>query len=154
MDEEPTYEELLAKITDDKQLQFLENYHMFGRITSTAEAIGVTRQTVWNWQQNEGKAFLVAFDSLKKQYDTDLLLRHERNIDDIAFDKEASDKSRVLASIFITKALAPSKYREAVQAIPFTGTIKVELSVPRPGQIEESKPEQLRERNDTIKEEE
>ena len=152
---EPSYEQLLAKITHPKQRAFLENYHKFGEITATANAVGTSRFAVWHWQQNGGELFKNAFNALKKEYDAHLLLQHERNLDNIAFDPEAASQSRVLASIFITKALAPDKYREKVATIPFTGNIKLELSVPRPnyGIIDVAPPtvKQLKEGRDATK---
>lgn len=143
---EPTYEELLARITHEKQLRFLDKFPASGYLNRTAEAIGLSFQAVYYWMTTD-RVFLEAFEALKKQTTVDIIERHEQNIEEVCFDKDTPAQSRIFGSLVRLRAEAPDKYREKANAVPFTGTIKVELSVPRPSgsglEVKTEPPKQL-----------
>ena len=144
--QEPTYEELLAKITHPKQRAFLENYPTFMITKDTAEAIGVHEFTPYDWQTND-ENYLLAFLALKKNIDNTRLQKYEKELEKRALGGESKHSDILL--MFGLKAESPDKYRDKMTAIPFTGSIKVELSVPRPGdqvpEIKAQAPKQLKE---------
>jgi hypothetical protein len=99
----------------------------------TAEAIGVHEFTPYDWQ-TRSETYRHAFLALKKKIDNERLERLEKELEKRALGGESKQSDILL--MFNLKALDP-KYRDRVPTMPFEGTIKVELSVPRPpGDIE------------------
>ena len=127
-----TTPQLIEKVTEEKQVAFLENYHKCnGRATKTAEAIGIDESTVYYWV-NHNDTFARAFQALKKEIDSNLLEKHLANIRDIAFDKETPPQTRLLGSFFEVKKLNP-EYRDRQDlGIQIKGDIQVILNIPEP----------------------
>jgi len=109
--------------------KFLDNYPTFGYISKTCDAIAVSKDSIWMWLRRD-KEFSSKFNVIKKDMEVELLARHEKNLHDIAFDTNIPPQTRVLSSIFMTKALDPNKYREKPNVIPLSGEITVKLAVP------------------------
>lgn len=144
-DKEETLEELKAKITNEKKLAFLEQYPRFRILNATADAIGVAKSTVGLWGRSDG-VFSSAYSLLKKEVTADLIARHEKNIDDVAFDTRTPAQSRIFGSLVKLRAYDPDRYREkSVTETKLTGNITVKMAIPRPDnpQIAEVKPKQL-----------
>ena len=126
---ELSYEQLLARVTHPKHRAFLENYPKFRITKTTAEAVGIGETTIYDWFL-KCRPLREAFEALKKRIDAHRLQIYEAELDKRAL--EGTSKQSDILLMFALKAEAPDKYREKVNTIPFTGNIKVELSVPRP----------------------
>jgi len=124
-----TTQDLIDKVTNDKQKLFLENYHKFMRNKWTAEAIGVDESTVYRWMQRGG-VFLQAIQALKKELEPVMIDRHLENIHDITFDVKTPPQTRLLGSFFELKAL-DSRYKDKVLPdINVSGDIIFRSSMP------------------------
>ena len=123
-------------ITHPKKLAFLQNYPKFQSITATAEAIGISRDTVHRWlnkddPQGSGDViFINEFNRIKKELERELIEKHEANIDNVAFDPKTPAQSRVFDSLVRLRAIAPEKYREKQPETKLIGDIVVKLAVP------------------------
>ena len=136
-EEELSYEELLEKITHPKQLAYLEAFPKICVTTKTTKAIGVSEKAFYIWVKTS-ETFKLAITELKKRVDA---TRLEENVAEV--HRRGLEKSDLLL-MFETKKLDNS-YRERMDVIPFTGTIKVELSVPRPGELSPPETKQIEE---------
>jgi hypothetical protein len=86
-------------MTHSKKGTFLENYPKFCQVRETCAAIGLGKSTFYRWLK-EDCDFQDKWDVLKKEIDQELLERHEKNIDDIAFDPNVPPQTRLLGSFF------------------------------------------------------
>jgi hypothetical protein len=144
--ENKSYEELLKEITNPKQRLFLEKYPEYRFINHTCEKIGLDDSTVRKWRLGGG-VFNHAFTLLKKEVSSKIVDLHEKNIDDVAFNKETPAQSRIFGSLVRLRAEAPDKYREKpTTEHKLTGNIVIQMDIPRPwGKIEAHKPLELAE---------
>jgi len=123
-------------ITHPKKLAFLENYPKFQSITATAEAIGISRHIVHRWlnkddPQGSGDViFISEFNRIKKEIEAELIEKHEKNIDNVAFGDKTPAQSRIFGSLVRLRAIAPEKYRERPPETRLIGDIVVKLAVP------------------------
>lgn len=120
---------LMPHETQQNKASFLERYPEFGQIEATARAIQVGRRTVHYWLEKD-KVFNKQFLALKKEVETELVEKHEDNIDTIAFSKETAPQSRIFGSLVRLRALAPDKYREKTNAPQIIGDIIIKMAVP------------------------
>lgn len=125
---ENEYEHLLSKITDDRKRIFLDTYPKFVVTAQTAEAIGISDQTAYNWINNDSD-FSLAFLALKKVITLKMVEEHEKNIHSIALDPNTKDQSRIFGSLVLLRALAPEKYREKTEHT-ISGEIKFVSHIP------------------------
>lgn len=131
-DTEETLEQLMAQITDEKKLAFLEQYPRFNTTVGACEAVGISEHTPYNWRDRDG-AFSTAFTALKKRITQRLIEEHEKNIDDVAFDHDTPAQSRIFGSLVKLRAYDPDRYREkSVTETKLTGNITVKMAIPRP----------------------
>ena len=127
---------IVSKITHPKKLAFLQNYPKFQSITATAEAIGIHRDTVHRWlnkddPQGSGDViFISEFNRIKKEIEAELIEKHEKNIDNVAFGDKTPAQSRIFGSLVRLRAIAPEKYRERPPETRLIGDIVVKLAVP------------------------
>lgn len=134
--------DLISKITNEKKLRFLELYPKCNcMLTKTAEAMGVSWQSVYYWI-NTDSMFSEAFEGLKK----DLELKQEEyyvnKINSIVDSDKTPPQTQLLGSFFMLKALNP-RYKDKVQDINVSGDIIVQSSIPRPVVEAVDKPKQL-----------
>lgn len=90
--------------SQQKRDAFLKAYERLGTITHAAKEAGVSRRTVYNWQQAD-EDFALAMHDCREQVTEDL----EREA-----VRRAKDGSDTLL-IFLLKANRPEKYRENVK---------------------------------------
>ena len=124
-----SFEELLVEITNTDQRIFLEHYPKFNTTVGTCEAIGICEATPYNWRNKDG-VFNKAFIALKKDLALKLVELHEKNIDDIAFDKLSPAQSRIFGSLVRLRAEAPDKYREKQSTPTLIGNVTIKMAVP------------------------
>ena len=121
--------------TDKKQL-FLDNYPTFITIKATAEAVGISKDIVQRWlNENDprgsgDKQFFTAFSLIKKEVERELIEKHEKNIDNVAFEERTPAQSRIFGSLVRLRAIAPEKYREKTPETRLIGDITVKLAIP------------------------
>jgi len=129
-DKQLTTTELIAKISNPQYLKFLELYPQCKcQVKMTAEAMGVTFQTVFNWLKKDSE-FLECFESIKKDLNQVRLESYLAIIKDIAEDTSVPPQSRLLASFFEVKKLDPA-YRDRQEGTKvFTGDIVIECNIP------------------------
>jgi len=126
----------MPKITHHKKLLFLENYPKFQSITATAQAIGISRDTVHRWLNKDDPRgcwdalFADEFSRIKKEMERELIEKHEQNIDNVAFEAKTPAQSRIFGSLVRLRAIAPDKYREKPTETKLIGDITVKLGVP------------------------
>jgi hypothetical protein len=125
-------QELINKITDDKHRQFLELYPKFMEITKVAEAMNLNRHTIHMWLQRD-EHLSNTFAALKKNIEAEVLESHLKNIRNIAFDPKIPPQTRILASIFETKAL-DARYKDRVDQNIIVGDIIFKTSMPPVGE--------------------
>lgn len=121
---------LISQIKHPKKLAFLEVYPTKCVSKHTAEAIGITEWTHYNWLRKD-TVYNTAFTALKKEIEAHLIEIHEQNIDNVAFSKDTPAQSRIFGSLVRLRAIAPDKYRERPlidKAI--IGDITVKLATP------------------------
>ena len=142
---EPTYEELLAKITNTNKLAFLMAFPTHQITKQTARAVGLAEDTPFEWCRRDS-VFRDAMLALKKRIDSHRLEQLERELHTRSMG--GTSKQSDILLMFSLKSLEPGRYRESIQAIPFIGTINVVLSTPRPGanlELPTKEPKQLKE---------
>jgi hypothetical protein len=115
-------------VTHSKKQVFLENYSKFCQVRETCAAIGLGKSTFYRWLK-EDDAFRGKWDTLKKEVEQELLERHEKNIDDIAFDPNVPPQTRLLGSFFKAKKLDPS-YRDSYTQKVSLGNVIIQLNIP------------------------
>jgi hypothetical protein len=115
-------------MTHSKKGTFLENYPKFCQVRETCAAIGLGKSTFYRWLK-EDCDFQDKWDVLKKEIDQELLERHEKNIDDIAFDPNVPPQTRLLGSFFKAKKLDPS-YRDSYTQKVNVGNVIIQLNIP------------------------
>jgi len=118
----------LRELTAQKKQAFLDNYPKFYTIAETAASIGVSPVTVWRWQEADN-VFSKQCNDIKKEAEELLLKKHEKNIDEIAFDPSTPPQTRILASFFKCKRYDP-QYRDRVPDTRLIGDITVKLAMP------------------------
>jgi transposase-like protein len=134
---EDEYEVLLSQINHPVKLAFLEQYPKFRIVNETCRALGISDRTVRAWRKQD-ETFNAAFTALKKEILEDLIARHEKNIDDVAFDKITPAQSRIFGSLVKLRAYDPDRYREkTVAEHRISGNVTVKMAIPRPGEIPE-----------------
>ena len=102
-----------------KRRRFLEHYDSLCVIGKAAEATGISRQTVYDWQ-NTSDAFRVAFDGARQgvveKLEAEAIRRAYAGIDKAVWYKgRACGVEREYSDtllIFLLKGAAPEKYRE------------------------------------------
>jgi hypothetical protein len=97
-------------------------------VRETCAAIGLGKSTFYRWLK-EDDAFRDKWDALKKEIELDLLERHEKSIDDIAFDPNVPPQTRLLGSFFKAKKLDPS-YRDSYTQRVNVGNVVIQLNIP------------------------
>jgi hypothetical protein len=115
-------------MTHIKKKVFLENYSKFCQVRETCAAIGLGKSTFYRWLK-EDKVFQDAWYALKKEIEQELLERHEKNIDDIAFNPNVPPQTRLLGSFFKAKKLDPS-YRDSYTQKVNVGNVVIQLNIP------------------------
>ena len=112
----------------NKQL-FLEKYIECKDITLTALTTGIARQTHYLWLDTD-EDYYSQMVAIKKEVQDELLSRHEKNIDEIAFDKETPRQTRVLASMFKCKRYDPEYRDRPLIDRAIIGDIIIKAAVP------------------------
>lgn len=105
----------------------IEEYAKTGNMSKAAEAVGITRWTLWK----EGKrsaAFRKLMDNAKAVYCDALEAILDGRIKNAEY---AKDKASAILLIFKMKAEMPGKYREKIDH-KIDGNIKIITGVPRP----------------------
>ena len=116
-----------VETTKRKKQAFLDNYPNFLRATKTAIAIGIDESCHYRWLEAD-EVYKQAFQSLKKEVDSDRLDRYEKELDKRALGGESKQSDILL--MFGLKALDPSKYREKQTVPMIMGDITIKMAIP------------------------
>ena len=124
-----TFDELFPLIKNENQKLFLQLFPSYRVSKQITDRLGLDNSTFYKWMARDN-LFRQTFQALKKEVSEELILLHEKNIDDVAFDPKTKDQSRIFGSLVRLRAEAPEKYREKVEGTKVIGDITVKLAMP------------------------